>query len=602
MIDAELEKILADAGALPREKLDRAVDESGKLHRPLEKVILDLKLMDRPVLYGMIAKHTGSKYMSLADFKKNAALAKVVPESLAQQTRSVPVKVEDNVLHVAMVEAVDLLSIDQLQMQTGMTIEAYLSSPDEIEEARSRLYSEEAAGQDLISGMAKPATEAEAGSKTDGPSIIKLVDLIVSQAVHDRASDIHIEPEQELTRIRFRIDGILHEIPSPPKEWEPAIISRIKVLSGMDIAESRVPQDGHFQAKIEDKNIDLRVSTMPTLHGENVVMRLLDTASVRIGLEKMGFSTTEQLKRYEGLIARPYGIILSTGPTGSGKTTTLYSALMRINTIDRNIITIEDPVEYRLGLIRQVQVNPKAGITFANGLRAMLRQDPDVIMVGEIRDLETAIIAIQAALTGHLVFSTLHTNDAASAVTRLVNMGVESFLISASLIGVMAQRLVRVICENCKEEYTPSRALADKWGISLKTNPVLYRGRGCDHCKGTGFRGRTGIFELMVIDDELREMVISGASTINLRKKAQEKGMQLLSQDGMLKVVSGITTIEEIARVCEEHVDLKPAAAEEVDIKPLIAAAKPAAKQVQVKESDIAAYQNKIASWLEKRT
>jgi type IV pilus assembly protein PilB len=599
MIDAELEKILSDSGSLPRENLDKAVDESRKLHRPLEKVILDMKFMARPVLYGLIAKHAGSKYISLADFKKNDDLAKVMPENLAQQTKSVPVKIEENVLHVAMVETTDIFSIDQLQMQTGMSVEVYLSSPDEIDEARSRLYATEAVGQDLMSGMAKPSSETDV-NRTDGPSIIKLVDLIVSQAVHDRASDIHIEPEQELTRIRFRIDGILHEIPSPPKDWEPAIISRIKVLSGMDIAESRVPQDGHFQAKIEDKNIDLRVSTMPTLHGENVVMRLLDTASVRIGLEKMGFSTADQLKRYEELIARPYGIILSTGPTGSGKTTTLYSALMRINTIDRNIITIEDPVEYRLGLIRQVQVNPKAGITFANGLRAMLRQDPDVIMVGEIRDLETAIIAIQAALTGHLVFSTLHTNDAPSAVTRLVNMGVESFLISAALIGVMAQRLVRVICEHCKEEYAPSKALADKWGISLKNHPVLYRGKGCDHCKGTGFRGRTGIFELMVIDDELREMVISGASTITLRKRAQEKGMQLLSQDGMLKVIAGITTIEEIARVCEEHIDLKPVV-EEVELKPIIGSLKPAAKQVQVKESEIAAYQNKIASWLEKR-
>jgi type II secretory ATPase GspE/PulE/Tfp pilus assembly ATPase PilB-like protein len=369
----------------------------------------------------------------------------------------------------------------------------------------------------------------------------------------------------------------------------------------MDIAESRIPQDGHFQSKIDEKIIDFRVSTMPTIYGENMVMRILDTASVMIGLEKLGFSTYEELQRYEGLITRPYGIILSTGPTGSGKTTTLYSALMKINTIDRNIITIEDPVEYRLGLIRQIQVNAKAGITFSNGLRAILRQDPDVIMVGEIRDLETAIIAIQAALTGHLVFSTLHTNDAPSAVTRLINMGVEPFLISASLIGVMAQRLVRMICDHCKEPYQPSKALIDKWRLKDKKNIVLYRGRGCDYCKGTGFRGRSGIFELMSVDDEIRELVISNASTVSLRKKSQEKGMRLLSEDGLTKALAGVTTIEEVARVCEEHVDLKAMGADVAEVKPLISASlseeKPSQK-VEFKAAQVDEYQRRIANWL----
>jgi type II secretory ATPase GspE/PulE/Tfp pilus assembly ATPase PilB-like protein len=449
-----------------------------------------------------------------------------------------------------------------------------------------------------------PQEEFKAAS-ADGSNIIKIVDLIVGQAARDRASDIHIEPEQEFLRIRFRIDGILHEIPSPPKDWELPIISRIKVLAGMDIAESRVPQDGHFQTKVDEKVIDFRVSTLPTIYGENVVIRLLDTAAVMIGLEKLGFATKDDMKTYEELISKPYGIILSTGPTGSGKTTTLYSALMRINTIDRNLITIEDPVEYRLGLIRQIQVNPKAGMTFASGLRAILRQDPDVIMVGEIRDLETAITAIQAALTGHLVFSTLHTNDAPSSVTRLINMGVEPFLISASLLGVMAQRLIRVICESCKESYTASPAVVKKWGIDIKRNPFLYRGKGCDQCKGTGFRGRTGVYELMVCDDELREIILSGVSLGLLRQKAKEKGMHLLIEDGLAKALLGITTLEEVARVCQEHVELKAQAAPVVEVKPAVSVAAETVQQrpsspakVQVKASDMSDYQKKIGSWL----
>ncbi len=600
MNDKELESLLLNQNILSQENLNKALDEMRKLKRPLERIIIEMKLLDRKTLYESIAKHLGFNYANLEDIHTSEQMVKIMPEALAIETRSVPIKIESGVLHLAMVEPSDLFAIDQIQMQTGMHIEAYLASHEDIEEARNRIYTKRSMNEDLMTtGFTRVSPESKA-SMSEGASIIKLVDLIIAQAVHDRASDIHLEPEQEVIRIRFRIDGILHEVPSPPKEWESAIISRVKVLSGMDIAENRIPQDGHFQTKIDEKIIDFRISTMPTIYGENVVMRLLDTASVTIGLEKLGFSTVDQLLRYEGLISKPYGIILSTGPTGSGKTTTLYSALMRINTIDRNIITIEDPVEYRLGLIRQIQVNAKAGITFANGLRAMLRQDPDVIMVGEIRDLDTASIAIQAALTGHLVFSTLHTNDAPSAVTRLINMGVEPFLISASLIGVMAQRLIRVVCEHCKEPYEPSKALIDKWGIKDKKNTRLYRGKGCDHCKGTGFRGRSGIFELMSVDDEIREMIICGASTVSLRKKCQAKGMKLLSEDGLNKALMGVTTIEEIARVCEDHTNLKPVSEEAVEFKHALQAppaAKPA-EHVQVKAVDITEYEKRIASWL----
>lgn len=601
MNDADLQQLLLNQNLLTQEQLDKAFEEMKRLKRPLEAIVVDLRFIDRATLYHAIARQQGFNYMPLDTITADEQIPKLLPEALSYKTESVPIKLEGNTLHVAMADPADLGAIDQIQLQTGMLLELYIASPAEIEEARATVYSKNVVRENLLTDIAqaKPEQKMNFG---DGSNIIKVVDLIMTQAVRDRASDIHVEPEQDTLRIRFRIDGILHEIPSPPKDWEAAIISRIKVLSGMDIAESRIPQDGHFQSKVDEKIIDFRVSTVPTIYGENLVIRLLDTASVMIGLEKLGFTTNDDLKAYEGLISRPYGIILSTGPTGSGKTTTLYSALMRINTIDRNIITIEDPVEYRLGLIRQIQVNPRAGITFANGLRAILRQDPDVIMLGEIRDLETAVTAIQSALTGHLVFSTLHTNDAPSSITRLINMGVEPFLISASLIGVMAQRLVRMICEHCKEQYEPTPAVIKKWGLSNRKGVVFFRGKGCEFCKGTGFRGRTGLYELLVCDDEIREMIINGSSHTQLRKKAQEKGMRLLSEDGLTKALAGITTLEEVARVCEEHIELKPSS-QVLELQPaapgVTVTKKPGvAGKVVVKPTDMDDYQRKIASWL----
>ncbi|MDD4940887.1 MAG: GspE/PulE family protein [Candidatus Omnitrophica bacterium] len=601
MNDADLQQLLLNQNLLTQEQLDKALEEMKRLKRPLEAIVVDLRFIDRATLYHAIARQQGFNYMPLDTITADEQIPKLLPEALSYKTESVPIKLEGNTLHVAMADPADLGAIDQIQLQTGMLLELYIASPAEIEEARATVYSKNVVRENLLTDIAeaKPEQKMNFG---DGSNIIKVVDLIMTQAVRDRASDIHVEPEQDTLRIRFRIDGILHEIPSPPKDWEAAIISRIKVLSGMDIAESRIPQDGHFQSKVDEKIIDFRVSTVPTIYGENLVIRLLDTASVMIGLEKLGFTTNDDLKAYEGLISRPYGIILSTGPTGSGKTTTLYSALMRINTIDRNIITIEDPVEYRLGLIRQIQVNPRAGITFANGLRAILRQDPDVIMLGEIRDLETAVTAIQSALTCHLVFSTLHTNDAPSSITRLINMGVEPFLISASLIGVMAQRLVRMICEHCKEQYEPTPAVIKKWGLSNRKGVVFFRGKGCEFCKGTGFRGRTGLYELLVCDDEIREMIINGSSHTQLRKKAQEKGMRLLSEDGLTKALAGITTLEEVARVCEEHIELKPSS-QVLELQPaapgVTVAKKPGvAGKVVVKPTDMDDYQRKIASWL----
>ena len=602
MNDAELKIFLLEANLLNPEEIEKALGETQKLKRPLERVVLDMHLLEKESLYKVISERIGIEYRNLAGLEVAPELLKIYSEELARSTKSVPLFIKDDVLHIAMEDPMNVSLIDQVQLFTNYAIEVLLSSPDEIEETINRIYKKDESAA-LFTEFKEMKEEGKALSETT--SIVKIVDLIIAQAVRDRASDIHVEPEGEMLRLRFRIDGIMHEIPSPPKEWESAITSRIKVLSGMDIAESRVPQDGHFQSKVDDKVVDFRVSTLATIHGENVVMRLLDTSSVTIGLERLGFSTYEDLKRYEMLISRPYGIILSTGPTGSGKTTTLYSALMRINTPDINIITLEDPVEYRLGLIRQVQVNPKAGITFANGLRAILRQDPDVVMVGEIRDLETARMAVQAALTGHLVFSTLHTNDAPSSIARLVDIGIEPFLVAASITGIMAQRLVRVICPKCKQAYDPSKAMVKKWNLEEIKDVKAYKGVGCPDCKGTGFRGRIGIFELMVVDDELKEMINQNATAVALRKKSQEKGMKLLWEDGREKVLKGMTTFEEVARVCEEQGEIKkddkPAT---VEVKPYLNVIEESkeklaqVKDVKVDAKALEEYKSRMTKWL----
>jgi general secretion pathway protein E len=384
---------------------------------------------------------------------------------------------------------------------------------------------------------------------SDAP-IIKLVNLMLSQAVKDRASDIHIEPTQNRLIIRYRLDGILYDMLSPPKHIQSALISRVKVMAEMNIAEKRLPQDGRIEIRIGDKNIDIRVSTIPTAFGERVVMRLLDKTRIILSLTDLGMPE-EGLNKFNRLIRSSHGIILVTGPTGSGKTTTLYGALSTIHRTDINIITIEDPIEYQIDGIGQIQVNPKIDLTFAKGLRSIVRQDPDVILVGEIRDLETAEIAIQSALTGHLVFSTLHTNDSASAVTRLIDMGIESFLVTSSVIGILAQRLVRVICDNCKEEYSPDKESLLNIGLTpeMLAGRKIYRGKGCPTCLNTGYLGRTGIFELMLIDDTIQNLILKTSDANAIKQKAVENGMITLRSNGAQKVMNGITTIEEVFRV-----------------------------------------------------
>jgi len=387
---------------------------------------------------------------------------------------------------------------------------------------------------------------------SDAP-VIKLVNLMLSQAVKARASDIHIEPSQNRIKIRYRVDGVLYDRLSPPKHIQSTLISRIKIMAKMNIAEKRLPQDGRIEIRIADKNIDIRVSTIPTAFGERVVMRLLDKTNVLIEVSDLGMPEN-RLKVFDDLIRSAHGIILVTGPTGSGKTTTLYAALSTINRSDINIITIEDPVEYQIEGIGQIQVNPKIELTFAKGLRSIVRQDPDVILVGEIRDLETAEIAIQSALTGHLVFSTLHTNDASSAVTRLIDMGIESFLVTSSVLAILAQRLVRTICPNCREKYTPDKESLQSIGIDpgMVGGRTFYCGKGCPSCLNTGYVGRTGIFELMLLDDRVKNLILKTSDANAIKHRAVEQGMVTLRQDGAQKVLDGITTIEEIFRVTQQ--------------------------------------------------
>ncbi|OIP39088.1 MAG: type II secretion system protein GspE [Desulfobacteraceae bacterium CG2_30_51_40] len=387
---------------------------------------------------------------------------------------------------------------------------------------------------------------------SDAP-IIKLVNLMLSQAVKDRASDIHVEPFQGRLRIRYRVDGILYDMLTPPRHIQSALVSRIKIMAGMNIAEKRLPQDGRLEIRLGDKNIDIRVSTIPTAFGERVVLRLLDKSSVLLSVSELGMGE-KMLSQFEKIIHSAYGIILVTGPTGSGKTTTLYGALSTINKTDINIITIEDPIEYQIEGISQIQVNPRIELTFARGLRSIVRQDPDVILVGEIRDLETAEIAIQSALTGHLVFSTLHTNDSASAVTRLIDMGIEPFLICSSVLAILGQRLVRVICSECREPYIPDDETLRALGLSREAlgERRLFRGRGCRACLSTGYRGRTGIFEMMVISERVRSLILSTSDSSAIGRAAVEEGMTSLYQDGVRKVIEGITTVEEVMRVTRD--------------------------------------------------
>ncbi len=504
-----------------------------------------------------------TEFISFDDYPKEPVALDNFSVTFMRQSQFVPLGIYGDTLKIAMADPGDEDTINALAFAYGFKIKPLKGKPDEIAEAIENLYGAgsqsieniiEEAGKDVyeISGSGDDDVDYLIDMASEAP-IIRLVNRLILDAVKARASDIHFEPFENEFKVRYRIDGVLNEAESPPKNLQPAIISRVKIMSRLDIAERRLPQDGRIKLKIGDKEIDFRVSTIPTLFGESLVMRILDRETLILDLEKLGFPD-DLLTEYNNLITQPYGMILVTGPTGSGKTSTLYTTLAKINSPENKIITLEDPVEYQLRGVNQIQVNPKIGLNFQDGLRSIVRQDPDIILVGEIRDRETAEIAVQSALTGHLLFSTLHTNDAAGAITRLLDMGVENFLLSSTLLGILAQRLVRVICAACKTRVSPDDKLIRTMNLTDKEllNMDFFIGKGCEDCRHTGFKGRTAIFEYLCVDDDIRKEIISDSSTEKIKKTAVKKGMTTLRRDGWRKVTQGITTISEVLRVTLE--------------------------------------------------
>jgi len=561
---SSLEAFLIEQGSVSEETLEKA-RERQREGKGLGDVLQEMGAIDSVTWARALATHFGLPFRSeLPDDPAVLELINQLPINFAKRCLLLPVGRDGDTVVVATADPANLGPLDDVRLLLRKPIRVFVAPAPVIVDAINRVYDmASGSASELMDGLDEErldlvATDLEEPrdllESDDEAPIIRLVNSLLFQAAKDRASDVHIEPfERDLT-VRFRIDGILYDIISPPKRFQPVIISRVKIMAGLNIAEKRLPQDGRIRIRLAGKDIDIRVSIVPTAFGERVVMRLLDKSTTVLHLEELGLTGLKH-ELVNKLIKQSHGIILVTGPTGSGKTTTLYAALSKINTSDKNIITIEDPIEYQLHGVGQIQVNPKIELTFAGGLRSILRQDPDVIMVGEIRDLETAEIAIQAALTGHLVFSTLHTNDSFGAMTRLLDMGIEPFLVSSSVIAVMAQRLVRRVCPSCRESYEPSREEIEEIGISparVVGHTIYKPGPGCNQCKRTGYRGRTGIHELLVVDDEIRALVMKSADAANIRRAATARGMNTLREDGADKVLEGITTVEEVLRVTQE--------------------------------------------------
>ncbi|TMI86869.1 MAG: type II secretion system protein GspE [Bacillati bacterium ANGP1] len=544
--------MLVEAGEITPVQLAKAIELQKDGNERLGQVLVRIGAASEKAVGEAVAKQLGLQYVDLDDVLPEEQALLALPEHLARRYQVIPLRLNNGKLRVGMVDPLDVVALDDIRRHTGQEIETVVISHGGFQRVLPQYPALDENVQAMIQEI-KADPHEELGLETlrrlvqEAP-VVQLVNLIILQGLRQRASDIHIEPLDTRVRIRFRIDGTLYNIMTPPKRIQAAIISRVKIMADMDIAERRLPQDGRIDLKVEGREIDLRVSTIPTVFGEKVVMRILDKSAMLVGVEQIGL-LPDSRKQFEAMIARPYGILLLTGPTGSGKTTTLYTMLSQLNNMERNIITIEDPVEYQLLGVNQVQVNPKAGLTFANGLRSFLRQDPDVIMVGEIRDEETARIAIHAALTGHLVLSTLHTNDAPGAVVRLIDMGIEPLLVASSLIGVIAQRLVRVLCDKCKQAHTPPAEVLERLGVPLGSRDgagAIYRPVGCDFCGKIGYRGRTGIFEIMAVDEEIKALIMKHSSMVQVKKAAMKAGMRSLVEDGLAKVSLGITSVEEV--------------------------------------------------------
>ena len=545
-------EILIENGLITSAQLSEALEEQRRSGGKLGDIIVKKGWIGREEIERCATIQKGISTFNLSGYIVEPEVVRLIPEDFARKYKLMPVFVVENTLTVAMADPSNVFILDELQRITKLNVEPVAVEEMDIRKVQDQYYGPTGSLQEIVATIDKGKLVDSEKLGEEAP-VIKIVNYLIIQAVQAKASDIHIEPEEKLLNIRYRIDGMLHRQPGLPRDLAGAVTSRFKIMAGLDIAEKRLPQDGRIMMKIGSKDIDFRVSTCPTVHGENIVLRILDKSGLVLGLESLGFPS-KILATFKDMIASPYGIILVTGPTGSGKTTTLYSSLQLLNKEDVNIMTVEDPVEYQFPGMRQVHVNPLAGLTFASALRSFLRQDPDIVMVGEIRDLETAEIAVQAALTGHMVFSTLHTNDSPSAFTRLMNMGVEPFLISSSLLGVLAQRLLRRVCEKCKEVYAPSENLLKDIGLEDKigTKITFTRGKGCKVCSNSGYKGRTGIYELLKVTPEIQEAVLKKVSADAIREIAVNEGMITLRQSAVEKLLSGVTTPEEVLRVTLE--------------------------------------------------
>ncbi len=552
-----LSELLIAQGLLPREQAEALMAEAAREGKRFVRLLVERHLVSETKLTELLSQELGLPMLSLANYRFDASLVRLLPERVARQYHVVPLSKFGERLVVAMADPLDLLAIDDLKTMAQTAIDPVLAPEGEILRAIEQLYANNAVAQlmDLTpAGNGDEETLASAvavllnDTEQEAP-VVRVINLLVKEAVRRHASDIHIEPQASGLRVRFRIDGHLLEVYRLPAAVQSPLLTRLKIMSGLDITEWRLPQDGRFKARLGDHEVDFRVSILPISHGGKVVLRLLDKANLALGLEHLGF-LPDSIAPFEEAVKRPFGMILVTGPTGSGKSTTLYSVLQQLNHPTKNLVTIEDPVEYQIEGITQVQAHPEVGLTFAAGLRSILRQNPDVVMIGEIRDFETADIAMKSSLTGHLVLSTLHTNDAASAVTRLIDMGVEPFLVASSVSVMEAQRLVRKLCEKCRQPVEPPPAILAELGSAAPSTPAFYEPKGCRLCRTTGFHGRVAIVEVIPVDERVRELIVSNAASWQIRDYAvKERGIIPIRQDGLRKAAMGLTTLEEVTAV-----------------------------------------------------
>ena len=550
----QLGQILLEQGLISEEHLQRALDEHRNTPKSLGRVLIDLGYIRERDLVRALAEQVGLEFVDLTGYRIDAAATALLPEALCRRYRALPIGEQDGKLLVAMSDPANVYALDDIRTITGRDVRPVVATANDIEQSIQKFsgMSEQA---EALASEAADALDSEVGvtveAAVEDAPIAKLVQAIMTQAAADRASDVHIEPTETDVRVRFRVDGVLHEVMHSPKSVQAGLISRLKVMGDLNVAEKRIPQDGRVSLRINNRSLDLRLATLPTVHGEKIVIRILDKTNALLALSELGF-LPQAFESYERSFRKPYGAILVTGPTGSGKSTTLYAMLNIVNSVDRHIVTVEDPVEYRLPGVNQIQVNPKAGLTFASALRSILRADPDIILIGEIRDRETAMIAVESALTGHLVLSSLHTNDAPSAITRLIEMEVETFLVGSAIDCVVAQRLARQLCQKCRQAYAPEESELIEAGYPesrIRDLGVFFRASGCQSCSNTGYRGRIGLYEVMPMTEEIERLTVDRASSETVKRVAVEQGMYTLRDDGLHKAASGLTSIEEIARV-----------------------------------------------------